>query len=165
MTPNSLELDSNITHELNTLLDGVPIGSAFQVDPSADLLYLLELYIPRLLSLRYPKWEGESLDGFFLVHTRKIGIETAELAGLCILISDQTLTPVLIRLSLSSSRDSIATYEVLLGEAGGGRLGISGPTCNSWRAQKLLDNIGGRLNDIRWSYTIASDETNWRRHI
>jgi hypothetical protein len=160
MNQNSLALESTVARELNALLEGIPVGSVFQVDPSASLLSSLEFYIPKLLSPLYPEWEHESLDGFFLTHARKIGAEAAEFAGLCILISDQTMTPVLIRFSLSSSRDSIDTYQVFLGESGGGRLGISGPPCNSPRAQKLLDNIGGRIENIRWSYITTSDEAN-----
>jgi hypothetical protein len=159
MNQDLFELDTKVARELDTVLNGADVGSDFEVQPSNDLLYLLELYIPNLLSRRYPIWEQESLDGFFLAYARKIGLGTAELAGICILISDQTVTPVLIRLTLNSSCDSIQSYQVFLGESGDGRLGISGPLCNSPRAQKLLDTIGTRLSTIRWSYALASDET------
>jgi hypothetical protein len=150
-------LESIVASELNALMEKTPVGLTLMVEPSANLLYLLELYIPQLLSHRYPEWEYESLDGFFLAEAQRIESETAEFTGLCILISDQTVTPVLIRLTLSSSRDSIAAYQVFLGEVGGGQLGISGPPCNSPHAQRLLDTVSARLNNIRWSYAITSD--------
>jgi hypothetical protein len=150
-------LESIVASDLSALLENVSIGSALKVEPSANLLFALELYIPQLLSRRYSEWKKESLDGFFLANARKIGSETAEFAGLCILISDQTVTPVLIRLTLTSSRDSIAAYQVFLGEPGGGHLGISGPPCTSPHAQRLLDTVSARLNNIRWSYAITSD--------
>ena len=153
-----LSLKAKIASELNDLLKNIPVDSEFPIEPSDDLLYALELYIPPLLSSYYPKWESESLDGFFITNARKTGVGSAELAGLCILMSDQTLTPVLIRLVLTSSCNSVASYQVFLGEAGGGHLGISGPSCNTSRAQKLLDNVGARLDYIRWSYTITSDD-------
>jgi hypothetical protein len=150
-------LESIVASDLSALLENASVGSALKVEPSANLLFALELYIPQLLSRRYSEWEYESLDGFFLASARKIGSETAEFAGLCILISDQTVTPVFIRLTLNSSRDSIASYQVFLGEPGGGHLGISGPPCNSPHAHRLLETVSARLNNIRWSYSITSD--------
>jgi hypothetical protein len=150
-------LEAKVSSELSAVLEEISVESVLGLEPSADLFYLLELYIPQLLSRRYSEWKKESLDGFFLANARKIGSETAEFAGLCILISDQTVTPVLIRLTLTSSRDSIAAYQVFLGEPGGGHLGISGPPCNSPHAQRLLDTVSARLNNIRWSYAITSD--------
>ncbi len=150
-------LEAKVASELSAILEEISVESALGLEPSADLFYLLELYIPQLLSRRYSEWKKESLDGFFLANARKIGSETAEFVGLCILISDQTVTPVLIRLTLTSLRDSIAAYQVFLGEPGGGHLGISGPPCNSPHAQRLLDTVSARLNNIRWSYAITSD--------
>jgi hypothetical protein len=152
--PSSLE--AKIAAELSIYLEKVSADSEFKVEPSADLSYMLELYIPELLSSRYPEWKNESLDGVFVTHARKMSLETVELAGMCILISDQTVTPFLIRLAFTSTRHSIASYRVFLGEPAGGRLGISGPPCNTSHAQKLLATINTRLNNINWSYTITN---------
>lgn len=152
-----LALEVKIASELSALLEKNPVESKLELNSSADILYMLELYIPRLLSRKYPEWEYESLDGFFLANAQKIGLDTAELAGLCILISDQTVTPVFIRLALTSLRDSLASYQVFLGEPGGGSLKISGPPCNTPRAQKLLETFDARLDNICWSYAIKRD--------
>jgi hypothetical protein len=151
MHRDTSSLEAKVASELSAFLEKTSIESTLKVEPSADLLYLLELYIPQLLSRHYPEWEKESLDGFFLANARRIGSETAEFAGLCILISDQSVAPVFTRLALTSSHDSIASYQVFLGEPGGGHLGISGPPCNSPQAQRLLETVGARLNNIRWS--------------
>lgn len=154
---DSSSLETKIAAELSSYLENTSVGSEFKVEPSADLSYLLELYIPKLLSSRYSEWEKESLDGVFVTRARKINLETVELAGMCILISDQTVTPFFIHLSLTSISYSIASYRVFLGEPGGGHLGISGPPCNTSRAQRMLENINTRLNNIPWLYTITSD--------
>jgi hypothetical protein len=156
MSQDFVDLETKVACELAIYLKEASIGSVLDNEPSTDLLYLLELYIPRLLSYRYPEWEKESLDGFSLSYAKKIELESAELAGLCILISDQTVTPILARLSISSSCDSITSYEVYLGEPGNGRLGISGPPYKSSDAEKLLENVSARFNSIKWVYTITS---------
>ncbi len=154
---NILGLEAKIASELSALLEKSSVESKLEVKSSDDILYLLELYIPRLFSRKYLEWEYESLDGFLLANARKIRSDTAELAGLCILISDQTVTPVFIRLALTPSHDSLASYQVFLGEPGSGPLGISGPPYNSPHAHKLLGTIIARLNNICWSFAVTSD--------
>lgn len=149
-------LGAQLASELTALLAGVPVGSEFAAAPSSDLCYSLELFIPKVLSSHHPEWEKESLDGVFVARARKTGSAAAELAGTCILISDQTVTPLLMELALSPSGECIEFFRVRLGEAGGGRLGISGPGCNSWKARELLATVATRLPSIAWSYEIAS---------
>jgi hypothetical protein len=158
MKQEQLSLDTKIALELSVLLEKGSDGSVLNVNPSSDLLLLLELYIPQLLSLKYPKWREESLDGFLLTKAQKIASGIAEFAGLCILISDQTVTPFFTRLTLDSPHDSILSYQVFLGESGGGHLGISGPPCNSPRAEKLLQTLSARLDTIHWLYTTTKNE-------
>ncbi|WP_425144863.1 hypothetical protein [Deinococcus sp.] len=149
-------LKAIVVAELKVYLEQTPVGSEFKVEPSADLCFSLELYIPQLLSRRYKQWQYESLDGIFPIRARRMSVNTAEIGGLCILISDQTLTPFFIRFSLDAARDSIKGYRILLGEPGGGTLGISGPPCNSSKAQILLYTIGVRMDSIHWSYSVKS---------
>jgi hypothetical protein len=89
----------------------------------------------------------------FFANAQKINLETAEFVGVCILMSDQNVTPIFISLTLSASRDSIAAYRVFLGESGG-RLGISHNLANT---QKLLMTMSARLKNIEWSYVIGND--------
>ena len=163
MEPNgqgaTRSLEAQLASELKALLAGIPVGSELTVAPSSDFCYSLELFIPRVLSRRHSEWAKESLDGVFVTRARKTGSASAELAGTCILISDQTVTPFLIELTLSSADESIEFFRVCLGEPGGGRLGISGPGCNSREAKELLATVATRLSSIAWSYKIASSES------
>ncbi|MCK6474853.1 MAG: hypothetical protein L6R28_24300 [Planctomycetes bacterium] len=162
MVPNrqgaSQDLEARLALALKALLAQMPVGSEFAVEPSADLCRTLERYIPKVIACRHAEWAGESLDGIFVARARKTGPAAAELAGTCILITDQTVTPFRIEMALSPSGDAIETCRVCLGERGGGRLGISGPACNSNKAQKLLWNLVDRLDRIEWSYRVDSSE-------
>jgi len=157
MTNVQPSLESQVANELSSLLREIPVATHFIVEPSADLCYSLELFLPRLLSRRFSEWENESLDGIIVAEARKIGPRAAQFCGTCILISDQTVTPFFLDIVLSPNSESITSYRACLGEEGGGRLGISGPECNSVAAKQLLATVTSRLETIRWTYTVASD--------
>lgn len=160
MEPSGQELtrrlEVRIASELKALLAGVSIGSEFAVAPSSVFCYSLELFLPTVLGSHYPEWKNESLDGIFVARARKTGPAAAELVGTCILISDQTVTPLHVELALPPSGECIGSLLVRIGEAGGGRLGISGPSCNSRDARELLATLVTRLPNIAWSYEVAS---------
>lgn len=151
-------LEAKLASALRELLAGVAVGAEVNVDPSADFCSSLEVVLPRLLRLRHSEWAKESLDGVFVALARKTGPAALQLAGTCILITDQTVTPLLVDLVLSSFGESIESIRVRLGEPGGGPLGISGPDCNSQAAEHLLATLTTRLDEILWSYEIASGE-------
>ena len=150
-------LDDQIASELSALFAEVPVGAEFGVHPSEDICYSLELRIPQLLSRRHVEWKHECLDGVFVARARKTGVAAAQLVGTCILMSDQTVTPLLVELSLSRSQTSIERFRVCLGEPGGGPLGISGPACNSRDAEHLLATVSSRLDLIAWAYRFTGD--------
>lgn len=150
-------LEAQLASELLTLISRVSVGSEFTVAPSSDLCYSLELFIPRMLSRQHSEWAKESIDGVFVARARKSDSVAAELAGTCILMSDQTVTPFLITLALSPSGESIEFYQACIGEPGGGPLGISGPDCNSREAKTLLAAVTSRLGSIAWSYAITGE--------
>jgi hypothetical protein len=151
-------LAQQLASELRNLLRELPVGAEFAVSPSADICYSLELFVPGLLRQRFPEWQDESLDGIFVARATKTGTTSAEFVGTCILISDQTVTPFLLDLRISPISCVAAATRVMLGEPGTGRLGISGPPCNSLQAQRLLSTLVDRLDQVAWSYT-CSDET------
>jgi hypothetical protein len=126
----------------------VPISS------SSDICDTLELLIPQVLRVERPEWERESIDGFYFSHAVKRGSASAELAGTCILISDQTVTPF--HLDLTFAEDGrLRPSLIRLGEPGDGPLGISGPGCNSRAATELLAGLDARLDGIDWVYSAA----------
>lgn len=151
-------LQSRVASELKEFLQQVSVGEEFTVDPSAGLASALERFLPQLLRGRYPVWKGESLDGVFAEFARKTGSHAARLGGACILITDQTLTPFLVDLEVSPEVDAIVAYRLRLGEPGGGRLGISGPECNSPAASGLRYSLKDRLEDVDWSFDVADRE-------
>ena len=123
---------------------------------SLELCSLLERYLPLLLARHHREWRGESLDGVFVARIRRASTSVLEVLGTCILISDQSLAPFFASLGLSSSRDVISSYNVLLGEPGGGHLGISGPPCDSKQAATLKYSVIMRFDagGIDWVYKI-----------
>jgi len=107
-----------ICSPLRTILANLPTGGDI---PDSDdwqaVVSLLEQYVPATLAEIYPEWTQESLDGFYPLFARKTGEGELELFGLCLLISDQTTTPIHLRLQLSSSADEISWLIFRLGEA------------------------------------------------
>lgn len=151
-------LVSRLSNELCGLIAGLPTGARFDVSPSAEICYCLELFVPRLLRGKYPEWERESLDGIFVARATKTGPSSAELIGTCILISDQAVTPFRIELATSSLGDSVTVPRLMVGEPGAGPLGISGPPCNSRAAQRLLASVMDRIDRVTWSYVLTSSD-------
>lgn len=150
-------LESMIVEELRGLLKDIPVGAEISERQASDLLGTLEYFLPLRLSLDYPEWKGESLDGFYLSKAEKTGIHSARFLGTCILMTDQTMTPFFLELSSTASGDGLASFKLFLGEKGAGKLGISGPGWGTKGAWKLIENISCRLDSIRWSYVIDTD--------
>ena len=151
-------LELHLASELEGALRGLPEGAHFAVPPSAPICASLELFLPKLLRIHHPEWAKESLDGIFVATAIKTGPTTAHFAGTCILISDQTVTPFLVDLKVSSAADSVCCHRLLMGEPGGGRLGISGPPCNSRDAYRLLESLIDRVDSVAWAYIVSCDD-------
>jgi hypothetical protein len=75
-------------------------------------------------------------------------------SGTCILISDQTVAPFALSLSLADA-DTFRSFRIRLGEPGTGPLGISGPACDSRAGQEMLFALNGRLGRVDWVYDVA----------
>jgi len=148
------DLEQLAASQVKVCLEGVAIGAPLPVDSSSDLCNTLELLIPKMLRTEHPEWEKESIDGFFFAYSVKTGVRAAELAGTCILISDQTVTPFLVNISLSDV-GSFASFRIRLGEPGSGSLDISGPECNSRAAQEMLYALNTRIDQVEWAYDVS----------
>jgi len=76
----------------------------------------MDRYLPEILCRAYPKpWRFEGLDGVYLARAMKTGERTAEFAGMCLLITDQSLTPFQVSLRASATRDSVEWMHCRLG--------------------------------------------------
>lgn len=149
-SPRSPDLHKLVGTQLGALLGLVDVGAQLPIGPPCALCDVLELLVPQILRRKYEEWETESLDGFFFASAVKTDEESAELVGICILITDQTVTPIALDLTLL--KGSLHSLRVRLGEAGRGSLGISGPDCNSPDARELLLALNARLDRIEWVY-------------
>jgi hypothetical protein len=152
---NSPELRGLAAEQVAALLEEVPDGSPLALDSSGELCNTLELLVPELLRRQHHEWKTESIDGFFFSSAVKISELSAELVGTCILISDQTVTPFALDMSLAGWHD-FAALRIRLGEPGSGPLGISGPRCNSSAADKLLYALNTRLAFVDWAYDVSA---------
>lgn len=139
-----------VAKRMASLQSGASGGSRSAMELSG-LLDVLELFLPRVLLQDFAEWETESLDGFLVARAETGTKGFVGVAGLAILISEQTVT--LFQVGLLTGRDgSLQRAEVLLGEPGGGPLGISGPVCTSSAVVSLLDGLVPRLSQVDWVY-------------
>ena len=135
-------------------MEGLAIGSSLAVDSSSEICDVLELLIPDILRREHNEWERESIDGFFFSVAVKNDDRSCELAGTCLLITDQTVTPFALNISVSGP-GQLGSFRIRLGEPGIGPLGISGPVCTSRAARQMLSDLTGRLGDVHWVYDAA----------
>jgi hypothetical protein len=120
-----------------------------------DLMASFEYFLPDVLREARREWRSESLDGIYPQIFRKIGVRDAELVGLAIFISDQSLNPIHLQLQLASEFDRIAWLDLRLGEqTSGGRLRVPYREYNEWKVSPLLD-VAKRYDSIDWYYHVG----------
>ena len=114
VTPLERLAAGEVRRILAPLAVGTPIADS--VDLNA-FLSTLERYLPEALERKYPNpWRSESLDGLYPSRALKIGPRAAEVTGMCILLSDQTLTPFHVSLSVGENSEEIEWLYCRLGE-------------------------------------------------
>jgi hypothetical protein len=150
--------EENVSGTLRAILAGLPTGST--IDDSEVFrfaLTALEWFLPGILAEVYPEWRGQSLDGIYSHVARKTGEREVEIFGLCILMSDQKMTPIHLRLQLAADSDDISWLELRLGERGPkGKLGMPYPTEGT--IYKRLHALNGRAEKIEWVYKVTFGE-------
>jgi hypothetical protein len=88
---------------------------------------------------------------------RKIGEREIEIFGLCILMSDQTMTPIHLRLQLSPTTNEVSWLELRLGERG--RRGmVRMPYSSEGAVYKRLHALNERGDRIEWVYKVTFGE-------
>jgi hypothetical protein len=123
-----------------------------------DLMAGFMFFLPDVLREAQQEWRFESLDGIYPRIFRKIGVRDAELVGLAIFISDQTLTPIHLQLQLAPEFDRIAWLDLRLGEqTPGGCLRVPYREYNEWKVAPLLD-VAKRYESIDWFYHVGYGE-------
>ena len=135
-----------------------PLAVGSFIEPSEDRRSFesaLEFLIPARLQDEYRWWRYESFDGFLFTVARKVGPHEAEFVGLCLLISDQSWTPLHLRLRVSPDDDALDSMECKVGEVGEGNGGMVRTPYGSTRESKVLHSVAQRLDSIPWAYTLS----------
>jgi hypothetical protein len=150
--------EQRVAASLRTLLQGKRIGSDLLHDEQAwdarhDFEASLEFYLPGVLAEIYREWQRESLDGFYFTVGKKKGEFAAEFFGLCIIISDQTLTPIHVCFAIAADRDEVTWLECRLGERDGTGM-VRIPYHLKSVADKRVLALNGRADSIDWIYKV-----------
>lgn len=144
-------LEQELARGLRAACDMIPIGEDIsQSDGFRVVVSALECYLPAMLREVHLCWKHESLDGVFHEKAVKTAARRAEIAGHCIRISDQTLTPFHVQLGHALNVDEIEWLDCRLGEVRGGVM-VRIPYSRRYRIRSVSD----RLHSIEWKFHIG----------
>lgn len=151
-------LEQRLARSLRRLLAPLPNGSPINESPELyDIECGFEYYLPTVLFEVHPEWKWESFDGFLFKVARKIGPGEVEFLGWCILISDQTVTPIHIQLQVSENKDEIEWLVLKVGERQPGTNTMTRLPYPSL-TKKVMLLLEQRLDDVDWYYVVGFGE-------
>lgn len=148
--------EQNISRFLRARLKALPIEGAIEDRRIVRNLGGLDFFIPQILREQHAEWKHESLDGVVPLYVRKTGELEVEIVGNCILISDQTVTPIYLRLQLDDVGERVAWLECRLGENENGTMKRVKYT-SAWPIGSVLA-IRDDPDAIEWSYHVSYGE-------
>lgn len=148
------------------MIRDVNVGAEIIVDEKFDYtaFYALELFLPAVLSELYEEWQRESLDGFYPIRLRKVGDREIELFGLCILISDQALAPIHLRIQFDHQHDKMTWLTLKIGEKADV---VLGDACFRFLTRVPYSSLDSALREIYrlgdpekidWAYKVTFGE-------
>jgi hypothetical protein len=106
-----------VSRALRAVLADLPDGAIIPESRAfSGFLSVLEDFLTETLRDIHPEWEFESLDGVLPALANKSAPGEADLLGLCILITDQSLVPMHLRLQHANVHDSISWFDCKFGE-------------------------------------------------
>jgi hypothetical protein len=147
-----------VSRSLRLVLNGLTNGAAIEDSENfRNLLSGLEFFLPSVLGEVHQEWRNENMDRIFSAVARKTGPNEAEIIGLCILISDQTLTPIQVRIRVSATKDEIEWIECNVGESGEGRGGMLRTPYNAMSGRQLMA-VAERVSVIDWAFRVGFGE-------
>jgi hypothetical protein len=142
----------SVSRSLRAVLVDLPNGASIaDSEQFREVLCGLEYFLPEVLGEIHPEWHHESLDGIYPLMARKNGQGEAEIFGLCIIISDQTLTPLHLCVQIGPSVDEVTWLECRLGESG--EQGMIRTPYQS--LSKRLYALEGKADQIEWVYKVT----------
>lgn len=144
------QAEENVGRTLRAILADLPVGADIpRLDEFQYCLGALEFFLPTVLAEIHSEWNDESLDGILPVVARKTGEGEAEIYGQCILITDQTLTPIHLHLQIDPLRDEVSWLELRLGS-----MGESGTIGRPYKLRWTAD-VPGLPDKIQWAYQVT----------
>jgi hypothetical protein len=149
--------EQRVCEHLSRIFADALVGDTIDdTGPFRNLLTALQFFIPEVLREIHNEWKGESLDGVYPRIARRTGYREIEIVGLCCLISDQTLTPLHIRVQTSPATDHVAWVDCRLGEHTGD--GMRREPYGSSKVQGAMLHVLERLDSIDWFYHVGYGE-------
>jgi hypothetical protein len=141
------------------ILAGLPTSATIHdSEEFRDALTGLEGFLPRVLAEIYPEWTVESLDGIYPHFARKTDEREVEIFGLCILMSDQRMTPIHLRFQLSPTTDEVAWLELRLGEKGQHGM-VRTPYSSESSIHRWLHALNRKADTMEWVYKVTFGQT------
>lgn len=148
-------VEQRLSRSIGQILADLPNGATIaDSEHLQKVLSELEYFIPEVLRELHPEWKHESLDGIIPLVARKTNEGEAEFLGECILITDQTLTPLHLRVQVTPAGDGISWLELRLGELsqhGMVRTPYASASTTPKRLYKLLEQ---GPDAISWAYKV-----------
>ena len=123
---------------------------------NGDIFSSFECFLPGVLHEIHTEWRYESLDGIYPASFRKTGDREIELIGLALFISDQTVTPLHVRLQLSPGFDCVSWIDLKLGERIDGK--CRRDPCGSAEASRMMVHVTNGFDSIDWYYHVGYGE-------
>lgn len=140
---------------LRLSLRGISEGDAIpESEARRQLQSALELYLPLMLRGADPNhWRLEAFDGFRFPVARKTGPSEAEFRGAGLLLTDETWTPVQVRLRAAGDADTIAWGTCQVGDRLVGEK--ERPTSKSPQLDTLLAAVCQHPDKVEWAFSVA----------
>ena len=144
--------EQRIARSCRAILSSIEIGGDVTESIGMhDLLTGLEYFLPEVLAEVYPYWKSESLDGFFVYAARKTRVNEMVFMGLCVLISDQTVTPFHVSLRSPTAGDELEWMECRHGNRGDRKGGMDRVHYRKWN-WRIFAGTDDPAESIDWAF-------------
>jgi hypothetical protein len=148
-----------VSQSLRAILCDVPNGESIpDSEQFRTFLIGLECFLPEILQEIHSEWRYECLDGIYTSVAKKSTDREIEILGLCIIISDQTLTPLHVRIRIAKEDQEVSWLECRLGERC--RNGTVRLPYDSNSISKRLYALEARTEQIDWVYKVTFGDRN-----
>jgi hypothetical protein len=149
------EAEQRLCRSLPAILADLPNGAMIpDSEQFREFLVCLQHFIPVILAEVYREWRFQGLDDLLPLLSRKTGNRDVEIFGLCCFVSDQTLTPLRLRLQVNMSETEVSWIECMLGEGGPHGL-VKTPFHSLNAARKRLYPLMDKADLIEWVYHVT----------